>query len=138
MAPAKGDMQDFGSFGAALRYYREHIAERIRRFVPGRLPDIQLTAKEVVSCMKDAGYSISQPAFSDIEQGIYLPKDPEEFMEKVILCLALAKDTPEYHNLMDHLVREVLRQRVGTEAADEYWRVFRSARQGSNQSVELG
>jgi hypothetical protein len=78
--------------------------------------------------MRAADYPISPAAFSDIEQGIYLPKDPERFIEKVIPCLALDKNSPEYHNLMDHLVRDILIQRVGAEAADVYWSQIREAR----------
>jgi hypothetical protein len=136
VAPILDGMPEFENFGAALRYYREHIAERLRPLAPGRLPDIQLTAKEVVSCMREAGYSISQPAFSDIEAGSYLPKDPAEFMEAVVPCLALEQNSPAYFNLMDHLVRDVLRPRLKPEALDEYWLAIRAMRRDS--STEQG
>jgi hypothetical protein len=129
-------MPEFPSFGSALRFYREHIAERLRRFVPGRLPDIQLSAKEVVSCMREADYPISPAAYSDIEQALYLPKDPENFMEKVVPCLALDKDSLEYKNLMDHLAFDVLKQKLGADIAEEYWKVIRSARHRHSQSVK--
>lgn len=133
MALVENDLREFPNFGAALRHYRENIAERLRRYVPGRLPDIQLSAKEVVTCMRAADYPISQAAFSDIEQGMYLPKDPERFLEKVITCLALDKDSPEYRNLLDHLMRDILIQRLGAESAEVYWNQVREARkkQGS-------
>lgn len=128
MGPEIPNMPLFPHFGAALRFYREHIAERLTPYVPG----IQISAKDVVSSMKRAGYPISQAAYSDIEQGLYLPKDPEHFMEKVIPCLAVQMDSPEYHNLMDHLVYDVLKQRVGETAAKEYWFAIRSTRQREN------
>lgn len=138
MAPKIDGMPEFESFGAALRYYREHIADRLRPLAPGRLPDIQLTAKEVVSCMREAGYQISQPAFSDIEQGLYLPKDPAEFLEAVVPCLALEQGSPEYLNLMDHMVREVLKTRLKPEDLDDYWLAIRAPRLRSNSTSEQG
>lgn len=129
------NMPEFPHFGAALRYYREHIADRIRRFVPGRLPDIQLTAKDVVSCMREADFSVSQAAYSDIEQGQYLPKDPKLFFAKVVPCLALEQGSDEYENLMDHLMRDVLRQKLGDDQAEEYWNDIRSARLQRSQAI---
>lgn len=126
MDPEIDNMPEFPDFGTALRFYREHIADRIRKYVPGRLPDIQLTAKDVVSCMREAGYSISQAAYSDIEQGQYLPRDPEVFFATVVSCLALDQDSPEYNNLMDHLAYDVLKQKLGAEKAARYWKPMRS------------
>lgn len=128
MSSQGASVPEFDSFGIALRYYREHIAERIRRYVPGRLPDIQLSAREVVSCMKEARYPISQAAYSDIEQGLYLPKEPERFLEAVVPCLALERDSAEYRNLMDHLVFDVLAQKVGAGAAAQYRADIRALR----------
>jgi hypothetical protein len=128
-------MPEFPNFGAALRYSREHIADRLRQYVPGRMPDVQLTAKQVVSNMREAGYTISPAAYSDIEQGIFLPRDPDDFMDKIVQSLALEKDSHEYHNLMDHLVRDILKQKLG-EIAGEYWTAIRSARQRQGQSTK--
>jgi hypothetical protein len=130
-------MPKFPTFGAAVRYYREHIADRLRRLVPGgRLPDIQLTAKEVVSCMREADFPISPAAFSDIEQALYLPKDPALFMEKLAPCLAIDRNSDEYYNLLDHLAYDVLKQKFGPDEADDYWDAIRSARQQRRQSVK--
>lgn len=121
---------EFKSFGDALRYYREHIAERIRPLVPGRLPNVQLTAKDVVAAMKDMHYTISQAAYSDIEQGQYLPKDPDRFMEAVVPSLALEVGSPEYLNLMDHLLFDVIRQKLGEETAERYRNEILTIRRG--------
>lgn len=110
----------FGSFGEALHFYREHIADRIRGLLPGRVPDLQLTAKDVVSGMKEAGYFISQAAYSDIEQGQYLPKEPGSFLDAVAPCLGLEHGGPEYHNLMDHLLFDMVKQKLGPEAEAQY------------------
>lgn len=126
----RGEPQpEFGSFGAALRYYRENIADRARRYLPGRVAGLQLTAKDVVAGMKDAGYFISQAAYSDIEQGQYLPKDPGRFLEAVVPSLALEPGSPEYVNLMDHLLFDMIEQKVGLAAANKYRQDIREFRQ---------
>lgn len=122
---------EFRSFGEALRYYREHIADRARRYLPGRVAGLQLNAKDVVAGMKDAGYFISQAAYSDIEQGQYLPKDPGRFLDAVIPSLGLEPNSPEYLNLMDHLLFDMMEQKVGLAAATQYRKDIRAFRQWS-------
>ncbi len=114
-------VREFDTFGQALQFYRENISERIRRYIPGgHLAPVQLTVKDVVSEMNKAGFPISQAAYSDIEQARYLPKEPGKFFEAVVLCLALEQGTPEYQNLMDHLLFDVLKQKFGENEAALY------------------
>lgn len=122
---------EFESFGEALRYYREHIADRLRLRSGGPSPNVQLSAKDVVAEMKRADYQISQAAYSDIEQGQYLPKDPDRFMEAVTRSLALEVGSAEYLNLMDHLLFDVIEQRLGKAAAALYRDEIRSIRRSS-------
>lgn len=81
--------------------------------------------------MKRADYQISQAAYSDIEQGQYLPKDPDRFMEAVTRSLALEVGSAEYLNLMDHLLFDVIEQRLGKAAAALYRDEIRSIRRSS-------
>src|SRR5262249_43432399 len=116
-------------FGDALRYYREHMAERLQQYVPGRLPAMQLTAKEVVASMRQAGVEISQAAYSDIEQGLYLPKDPGGFLRAGVSCLGIEENSLELRTLMDHLAIDVLKQKLGADAAREYRQALLSVRE---------
>jgi hypothetical protein len=132
------DLPKLESFGAVLRYYREHIADRLRPHVPGRLPPVQLSARDVVNSMKDFGVDVSTAAYADIEQGLYLPKDPD-FLDAAAASLAIEKGSRDYQNLMDHLVADLLKSKVGDERAQRYVDDLREARRVQHAAqVEQG
>jgi hypothetical protein len=109
----------FRSFGDALKHYREHMAERIRRLAhKPNLPAVQLSANALLACMGDAGYSLSPAGYSDIESSKSLPRDPRRFLDTVAVCLAIEPDTRDYWVLMQSLAYDLVKQKFGEDVAD--------------------
>lgn len=108
--------QQFPHFGACLRHYRETVTSRLKRFSPG-LPELQLSAAKVVECMRPR-YDISPAAFSAIENGGSLPRDPEAFIDAVVPCLAIERDSLEWWTLVQYMTHFLIAQKLGDEVAD--------------------
>ncbi len=81
-------------FGRRLRELRETYPERISR-AESALPVLRATpsASAVIECMRqEAGYVISNAAYSEVENGLNVPRDPPRFVDAVALCLRLTGD----------------------------------------------
>jgi len=111
----------FQHFGEALRYYRETYQERISRNNPDmpEMPRIRITALSLIGCMDRKGYSISSGAYSEIEAGISIPKDPRAFLEAATKCLAIEENSDEWRALVQQLGYDIVAKKLG----DEYTRL---------------
>jgi len=109
----------FQHFGEALRYYRETYQERISRNNPAMpdMPRIRITALSLIGCMDRKGYSISSGAYSEIEAGISIPKDPRAFLEAAAKCLAIEEGSDEWRTLVQQLGYDIVAKKLGSEYA---------------------
>lgn len=107
----------FQHFGEALRYYRETYQERIRRNNPDMpdMPRIRITALSLISCMDRRGYSITSGAYSEIEGGISIPRDPRAFLDAVARCLAIEEGSNEWNQLVYQLGYDILVKKLGPD-----------------------
>jgi hypothetical protein len=109
--------QKYGHFGEALQAYRESVSDRLRQINP-RLPRMQLSAASLIEAMRDVGYSISPGAYSEIEAGNSLPRDPRAFLDAVSPPLAIERDSLEWWILQQNLARDLVSQKLGPIAAE--------------------
>jgi hypothetical protein len=108
--------RDFKHFGEALRHYRDTYPDRIRRNSPD-MPRIRVSALSLIECMDKRGYSISSGAYSEIESGISLPKDPRTFLDACTKCLAIDEGSPEWQTLVEQLAYDIVVKKLGPEYA---------------------
>jgi hypothetical protein len=109
----------YDHFGHALRHYRETLSERIQRPGSSLLPQMQVTATSLLKCVEQSsGLAISQASYSEIENGLGLPRDPEAFLHAVAPCLAIEKDSLEWWTLVQYLSHGLIAQKLGGEIAD--------------------
>ena len=111
----------FEHFGEALRHYRETYQDRIRQTNPD-MPRIRITALALIDCMDRKGYSISSGAYSEIEAGISIPKDPKAFIAAAASCLAIAEGSADWEALLLQLAFDVLAKKLGEELAQVAFR----------------
>lgn len=106
----------FQHFGHALRHYRETISDRLGR---SDLPRMQVTAAALLKCVEQGGsIVISQASYSDIENGLSLPRDPEQFLSAVAPCLAIKKDSLEWWTLVQYAIHGLVAQKLGEDIAN--------------------
>lgn len=106
----------YDNFGQVLRGVREGIIpRRVRRNnenpdLPGN--NAKVTSLSLIGCMKTlGGYSISSGAYSEIEQGISIPKDPRRFIRAVGRCAEIEHD---------ELLRDLEQQAVFDQTARKF------------------
>ena len=104
----------FTHFGEALRYYRETYQDRIRQTNPD-MPRIRITALALIDCMERKGYSISSGAYSEIEAGISIPREPRAFIAAASSCLAIPEGSLPWQTLTLQLAFDVLAKKLGEE-----------------------
>lgn len=81
---------DTRAFGALLREFRLSYYDRVRPHRPGTpSPRMRLSALALIQALDEAGFTISPAAYSEIEAGINLPRDPRRFLKAACLCLEL-------------------------------------------------
>jgi hypothetical protein len=122
----------FAHFGEALRNYRETYQERIRKHNPD-MPRIRITALALIDCMEKKGYSISSGAYSEIESGISIPKDPRAFVEAACKCLAIEEGSDEWRTLVQQLGYDIVAKKLGPEYASFVFPPSGSARPPATQ-----
>lgn len=106
----------FQHFGHALRHYRETVSDRLGR---SDLPRMQVTAAALLKCVEQGGdVAISQASYSDIENGLSLPRDPEQFLNAVAPCLAIQKDSLEWWTLVQYAIHGLVAQKLGEDIAN--------------------
>lgn len=106
----------FAHFGEALRYYRETYQERTNKNNPD-MPRIRITALSLIGCMERRGYPISSGAYSEIESGTSIPKDPRAFLEAAAKCLAIEEGSEDWRILVQQLGYDIVAKKLGTEYA---------------------
>lgn len=109
-----GDFERRRYFGRRLRQLRENYSERIYAHTPAsERPRMRprITALALVECMQNSGTQISQAAFSDIENGINVPRDGGAFLEAITACLQLTDE--EVRDLEMRLAHDILYPRLG-------------------------
>lgn len=107
----------FENFGALLYYLRTTHSERVARNHPDMpIRRIRLTQAGLIACLERSGYSISSGAYSEIEQGISLPRDPERFIGALSTCLELNDN--ERSRLARQLARDAVKPKLGDELTD--------------------
>jgi hypothetical protein len=99
-------------FGRQLRALRETYVERTGRgSASGPMLRTRVSALALIQCLEQAGYPISSGAFSEIENGLSIPRDAPQFVESVCACLQVTKDDKQ--DLIDRLAYDVLYARLG-------------------------
>jgi hypothetical protein len=102
-------------FGGMLREFRETYFERISR--KHGVPNVKmhLTALALIECMRERGYPISSGAYSMVEAGATMPKDPRRFISAISACLDL--DVDQIRVLTEQVAHDILVARLGEEIA---------------------
>ena len=102
-------------FGGMLREFRETYFARIshKHGVPN--VKMHLTALALIECMREHGYSMSSGAYSMVEAGATMPKDPRRFLATIGTCLDLDED--QRRLLTEQVAHDILVTRLGDEVA---------------------
>jgi hypothetical protein len=102
-------------FGGMLREFRETYFERISQ--KHGVPNVKmhLTALALIECMREHGYPISSGAYSMVEAGATMPKDPKRFIVIVGTCLDL--DMDQLRLLTEQVAHDILVAKLGDEVA---------------------
>jgi hypothetical protein len=117
LSPRQQD-RPFEHFGRLLRSYRESYGERIHRKYPDVL-ETRLTASTLISCMhRSHQYDIASGAYSEVEAGLILPREPQAFLDAVTACLAIDEGSDEYVALARALAHDVVSWRAGKAIAN--------------------
>lgn len=104
----------FENFGALLYYLRVTHLERVGRGDPDTpIKRVRYTQAALIACLEQSGYPISSGAYSEIEQGISVPRDPKRFIQAVTSCLRLNDD--EHKQLVKQLAHDVVEAKLGKE-----------------------
>ncbi len=102
-------------FGATLRALRESYWERVGQTPAGTpSPRMRLSALSLISCLKDAGYSISSGAYSEIESGNSFPRDTGAFLKAATTCLSLSEQ--DLQSLHEALAYDLVAPKLGRKA----------------------
>lgn len=113
------DRIDFDSFGDMLTYLRQTYGARTGRVGRG-LPKVNLTALSLIDCLTQHGYPITSGAYSLLEQGKTLPKNPQRFFEAVCTCLAIDSSDKYWTLLRYQYMYDMMARSVNREFADRY------------------
>ncbi|HEY7781631.1 MAG TPA: hypothetical protein VIC85_15600 [Ktedonobacterales bacterium] len=101
-----------GYFGRGLRLYRKGFGDSFHRGTPDDpVVRSRVTSADLIDCLNRSGHPISQTAYSEIESGISLPRNPADFLRSVGRCLRL--NDAEVEDLKHRLFYDVLYQRLG-------------------------
>lgn len=101
-----------GYFGRGLKLYRKGFGDNLHHDTPeDPVVRSRVTSADLIECLDRAGQPISQTAYSEIESGISLPRNPADFLRAVGRCLRLSD--AEVEDLKLRLFYDVLYQRLG-------------------------
>lgn len=113
------EAQYYEHFGEVLRENRTTAYKRraVKMGMDPDLPQGVMTQSDLIACMKKKGYSITSGAYSEIETGISLPKDPRAFIDAVAICMSLDPNDPGYVAMNQQFVYDRL-SRLGERFTD--------------------
>ena len=107
----------YDHFGAVLRHYRQTVSERLQDWTPG-LAKLEVSAAQLIACMREKGYHISPATYSAIENGETLPREPDEFIDTVCRCLAIKSESLEWWTLTLYASHGSISRKLGQRSAD--------------------
>lgn len=101
---------DFDHLGVLLVYLRNTYAERTR--TSAHTPKFTITALAVANELASSNYPMTSGSYSLLEQGVTLPKNPEQFFAAIGNALAVKESSKywmllRYQYLFDHARRMV-------------------------------
>lgn len=111
--------EDFADLGDLLRYLRKTYASRTGRSRAG-MPKVTLTALSLIACLGEHGYPITSGAYSLLEQGKTLPRDPERFFGAICTCLDVASTDKYWILLRYQYAYDLVARSVDPQFADTY------------------
>lgn len=80
------------------------------------MPRLKLTALALTECLTNAGYHLTSGAYSEIESGASIPRDPIRFIDTVAQCLLL-DDPKDKEALARQLAYDLVRSKLGERIA---------------------
>jgi hypothetical protein len=116
-------------FGGMLREFRETYFARISRNHGVPNVKMHLTALALIECMREHGYPISSGAYSMVEAGATMPKNPRRFLAVIGTCLDL--DDQQRRALTEQVAHDILVARLGEEVARSAFPDARRAKEGT-------
>ncbi len=119
VGPVSEGRIDFESFGDILTYLRQTYGARTGQVGRG-LPKVHLTALSLIECLTEHGYPITSGAYSLLEQGKTLPKNPDRFFEAVCKCLAIDSSDKYWILLRYQYMYDMMARSVSRDFADRY------------------
>jgi hypothetical protein len=78
---------------------------------------MQVSAAALLAAMRKQDFFLSPGAYSEIEAGHTLPREPERFLEAVCPALAIEPESIDWYILRQYLVRSLVEQKFGPVAA---------------------
>lgn len=105
----------FSNFGEVLRYARTSHGGRVFNLPEGVTPP-ELSSRKLIAGLAEHDYPISSGAFSSLEAGNSLPRDPERFLRALFICLGLSADDELGRLLTLHLAYDLLQRDLGKYA----------------------
>lgn len=109
----RGHLGGMRYFGPKVRELREGYLSRLAEGSNAALlgGKAGLTASAVVDCLRNAGYELSLPSYSEIESGANMPRDAARFLTIIEQCLSLKSE--EKRDLEHRLAYDILYARLG-------------------------
>jgi hypothetical protein len=111
--------EDFEDLGDLLRYLRRTYASRTGRSRAG-MPKVTLTALSLIACLGGHGYPITSGAYSLLEQGKTLPRNPERFLGAICTCLDVPSTDKYWALLRYQYAYDLVARSVDSKFADKY------------------
>jgi hypothetical protein len=111
--------EDFEDLGDLLRYLRKTYASRTGRSRAG-MPKVTLTALSLIACMGEHGYPITSGAYSLLEQGKTLPRNPGRFFGAICTCLDVPSTDKYWVLLRYQYAYDLVARSVDRQFADRY------------------
>ena len=111
--------EDFEDLGDLLRYLRRTYASRTGRSRAG-MPKVTLTALSLIACLGEHGYPITSGAYSLLEQGKTLPRNPERFFGAICTCLDVPSTDKYWALLRYQYAYDLVARSVDSQFADKY------------------
>lgn len=99
-------------FGKRLRELRASYYQRLSASTPDQLGlQARPTASSLITCMRQANYEMSTATYSEIENGVNVPRDADSFLTAVARCLRLSQADED--DLAQRLAYDILSIRLG-------------------------